>query len=99
MKMRVNIQLEGTSLPIEYNNAINTYTKDDFYCIYLEDETVHKYPTINIFRVIESYDHNSRVKLEDIAAIAGCDCGIIGCSCNLKEDNDPAGILKGRDVI
>jgi len=48
------IQLKETSQPIEHN-FINTYEKGGFYCVYTEDEIVYKYPTQNIFRVVENY--------------------------------------------
>ncbi len=52
----VEVHLLSQSRPITYNNVINTYTKGDMFCLYLEGEMVHKYPSINIFRVVENYN-------------------------------------------
>ena len=51
---KIAIQLKETSQPIEHT-FINTYEKGGFYCVYTTDEVVYKYPTQNIFRVIENY--------------------------------------------
>ena len=51
----IQIHLVSQSKAIKYKDAKNAYTKDGMYCVYLADETVHKYPMVNIFRVIESY--------------------------------------------
>ena len=64
--MKVKLQLKSTSQPIEYNNALNTYTKDGFYCVYLEDETVHKFPLENIFRTVEGYGYHGRPVLKEV---------------------------------
>lgn len=54
--MRVSVHLKETSQVIEVSkNATNTYTKGGFYCILINNDLVHKYPIVNIFRVIESY--------------------------------------------
>ena len=50
--MNIQIQLNGTSLPIEYKDVVNTYTKGGMFCIMLA-EYVHKFPLCQIFRVIE----------------------------------------------
>ena len=56
--MKTMIHLLGTSVPIEYMEVSNCYVKGGMYCV-LQIEggyrVVHKYPLINIFRVIESY--------------------------------------------
>ena len=51
---KIAIQLKETSQPIEHT-FINTYEKGGFYCVYTTDEIVYKYPTQNIFRVVENY--------------------------------------------
>lgn len=53
--MKIEIHLLSQSLPIVYENVKNAYIKDGMYCVYTEDGFVHKYPMINIFRVIETY--------------------------------------------
>ena len=52
--MKVRIYPDETSQPIELD-AKNTYTKGPMYCVYLEDETVQKFPVMNIFRTVEEY--------------------------------------------
>lgn len=51
--MKVSIQLNETSQPVEYANVKTAYTKGPFYCLYLETNAVHKIPVHNIFRVVE----------------------------------------------
>lgn len=53
--MKIEVHLLSQSQGITYEDVKNAYTKDGLYCLYLKDETVHKYPLINIFRVTESY--------------------------------------------
>lgn len=53
--MKVKLKLSKTSQPIEYDNVENTYQKGSFYCIYLGNEEVKKYPISNIFSVTEDY--------------------------------------------
>ena len=53
--MKVEIYLKETSQRIIFEDAKNTYTKGDFYCVYTKDNWVYKYPTANIFNVRESY--------------------------------------------
>lgn len=52
--IHVRIELKETSQPIEVD-AVNTYTKGPFYCAYLPDERVMKFPLANIWRVVETY--------------------------------------------
>lgn len=52
--MRVSIHLLSQSKPIE-REAINAYTKDSMFCVYLANGRVEKYPLVNIFRVVEDY--------------------------------------------
>ena len=51
--IRVIVKLKETSQEIIYN-AVNTYQKGDFYCIY-DGKQVYKYPIANIWRVTEDY--------------------------------------------
>jgi hypothetical protein len=53
--MKVKIKLQKTSQPPNYDNVENTYQKGDFYCIYLADETVKKFPIQDIFSITEDY--------------------------------------------
>lgn len=54
--MKVELYLKETSQRIVFDNATNTYTKGDFYCVYLKDEgVVYKYPVANMFNVRETY--------------------------------------------
>jgi hypothetical protein len=48
----VQVHLLSQSQPIE-REAINTYTKDGLFCVYLRDGTVEKYPLVGIFRIVE----------------------------------------------
>lgn len=51
----VMIHMNSQSKPIEYNNVVNSYTKDNMYCVYTSEGMIYKYPACNIFRVIETY--------------------------------------------
>lgn len=51
--MKISVHLLSQSKPRQYTDVVNAYTKDGMYCILLEDNTVHKYPMCNIFRVEE----------------------------------------------
>lgn len=53
--MKIIVHLLSQSKGITYENVKNAYTKDGLYCLYLEDNKVHKYPLVNIFRIEESY--------------------------------------------
>lgn len=53
--MKIKVHLLSQSQPIVYDNVKNAYTKDGMYCIYKEDNTVDKFPMVNIFRVTETY--------------------------------------------
>lgn len=60
--MKIEIQRNETSLPIEYN-AINAYTKGNMYCVLIEKDgkrVTHKYPLCSIFRIIEDYMDSKR---------------------------------------
>lgn len=52
---KISIHLKSQSHPIEYIDVLNCYTKENMYCVCRNDQTVHKYPLVNIFRVIEDY--------------------------------------------
>ena len=56
--IKVIIQLIGSSQPLEYDTAINTYTKDTMFCVYLDNDQIHKFPVHKIFRVIEDYAYD-----------------------------------------
>ena len=60
----LEIQLEKSSLPIVYDNVINAYTKGNLYCVLFvnsdKKRVTHKFPFINIFRVIENYPNSKR---------------------------------------
>lgn len=43
------------SNPIERHKVKNCYTKDGFYCVY-KDGLVEKFPMVNIFKVVETYE-------------------------------------------
>jgi hypothetical protein len=49
------VHMNSQAKPVEYTNIVNAYTKDNMYCIYTQDGMVHKYPTCNIFRIVETY--------------------------------------------
>jgi len=59
MAINVKISLTETSQTIEHD-AKNTYTKGPFYCVYMPDGTVFKYPVSNIWRVTEEYGDSGR---------------------------------------
>lgn len=52
--MNVKVHLLSQSQPVE-RSAVNTYTKDGLYCVFLESGEVEKYPLCNIFRAVEDY--------------------------------------------
>lgn len=56
--MRVQIWLKETSQPIE-REAISTYEKGSFFCVYRTDALVEKWPIETIFRVVEQYSKDS----------------------------------------
>ena len=52
----VQILLHRASLPMIYVNVVNTYTKDDLFCVMQVCDgkrVVHKYPIGDIFRIEE----------------------------------------------
>lgn len=51
--MKVRIDLIETSQCLVMD-AVNTYTKGPFYCVY-NDSKVTKFPLANIWRVVEDY--------------------------------------------
>lgn len=53
--MTVNVHLLSQAKGIEYMNVKNTYIKNGMYCVFTEKGDVHKYPMVNIFRVVETY--------------------------------------------
>ena len=60
--MKIEIQRNESSLPIEYD-AINAYTKGAMYCIlFMKDgkRVTHKFPLCSLFRVIEEYPESMR---------------------------------------
>ena len=59
---KVEVWLYQTSEPLRHN-AVNTYQKGDFYCVYDEKEMVTKYPLIHIFRIVEEYGTHSPVDI------------------------------------
>ncbi len=50
----VKIELKETSQAIELE-AVNTYTKGPFYCVYTTTGVVQKFPLDNIWRITEGY--------------------------------------------
>lgn len=54
--MDIKVHLLSQSQSIEYLNVKNTYTKSGLFCVYLSDGKVHKYPMVNIFRIVEEYN-------------------------------------------
>ena len=60
--MIVVVHLKEQSQPIVYDNVVNTYQKLDMFCVYLEDEFVHKFPMQAIWRVIEEYGSHGRLR-------------------------------------
>jgi len=61
--MKIEIQRNETSQPLEYNGVINAYTKGPMYCVMFEKEgkrVTHKFPLISLFRVIEDYNDSKK---------------------------------------
>jgi hypothetical protein len=57
--MDVKIDFMETSTPLEFPEALNTYTKGPMFCVYA-DGRVHKFPVAHIFRVVETYTSANR---------------------------------------
>lgn len=53
--LRISVHLLSQSQAIEYDGCKNSYTKDGLFCVYTSENIVHKYPMVNIFRIIENY--------------------------------------------
>ena len=51
--MKVLVYLFSQSNPREYEDVINTYTKDGLYCLCLKRGATHKYPVSDISMVME----------------------------------------------
>ena len=58
--IRVSVQLQDSSQPIEHTDVINTYQKGDLWCVYVDGEKVYKYPVVNIWRIVEEYGYHGR---------------------------------------
>jgi hypothetical protein len=58
--IKVTMQLKETSQNIDHENVVNTYTKGPLYCVYIEGETVYKYPIESIWRIKEEYGYHGR---------------------------------------
>lgn len=54
--MKVKVQYDETSQPVYDGQAENTYTKGPVFVVYVDKETVYKYPLSRVWRVTESYD-------------------------------------------
>lgn len=52
----IKIHMNSQSKPIVRKNVVNSYTKDGLFCVYMEDDTVKKYPLVNIFEITEKYN-------------------------------------------
>ena len=50
---------------MEYEGVRNTYTKGDLFCVYLDNEKVHKYPIDTIFRIVEDYGTHADMEYEE----------------------------------
>ena len=59
---KIEVWLKKTSEPIVHE-AISTYQKGSFYCVYAQDEKVHKYPIRDIHKVVEGYGTHSGEKI------------------------------------
>jgi len=51
--MRVKLQLQGSSEPVEHRYAKHSYTYEGLYCVQLDDRTIRKYPIQNILSIEE----------------------------------------------
>ena len=54
----IYIHLISASEGMQYENVINTYVKEDMFCVLFHKNNVkrvHKYPLMNIFRVEHLY--------------------------------------------
>lgn len=55
----VEVWLKGTSQPIKHNGVESVYEKGSYTCIYVRGENmVFKYPTKDVFRLVESYKND-----------------------------------------
>lgn len=58
--INVTVHLKEQSQPLEYKEAINTYEKGSFFCVYCQGEKVYKHPIRDIWRVKEDYGYHGR---------------------------------------
>lgn len=62
--MRIEVQRENSSEAIVYEQVINAYVKGPFYCILFTNSqgnrVTHKFPWMQLFRVIEDYPESKR---------------------------------------
>ena len=62
--MNIEVQRNESSLPHNYENVINAYTKGNLYCILFVNTdgkiVTHKFPLCSIFRIIEDYPDSKR---------------------------------------
>jgi hypothetical protein len=54
MMLKIYVQLKETAQPITHD-ALNSYTKGPFYCVYVAGDKVYKYPLVDLWRVTEDY--------------------------------------------
>lgn len=52
--MKIKVWLKETAQPMEHE-ALNAYTKGPLYVVYVDKNTVYKYPLDNIWRIQETY--------------------------------------------
>ena len=54
--MKIEVYLLSTSQAIIHEGVSNAYVKDWLYCVYIGNTgLVYKYPSNNIFRIVETY--------------------------------------------
>ena len=58
--MKVSVHTKDQAKPVIYESAVNAYFKDSVYCIKISATTVHKYPIMNIWRIVEH--HESKIE-------------------------------------
>lgn len=51
--MLIHVHMINQALPTKRGNVVNAYTKDNLYCLLLDDGNVKKYPLCNIFEIVE----------------------------------------------
>lgn len=57
--MKTLVHLYTQSMPMEFENVMNSYTKDGLFCVMQQSadrRTVHKFPLQHIYKIVQEED-------------------------------------------